>query len=87
MKIKEGFILKEVADSYIVVPVGDNLVDFSAMVTVNEVGSFIWQKLSVGSDIEELIKAITLEYEVDQATATTDVNEFIDKLKEINVLE
>ena len=46
MKIREGFILKEIAGSYVVVPVGDDLVDFSLMITINETGAFLWNCLS-----------------------------------------
>ena len=33
MKINPGFVLKDIAGSFVVVPTGDNLVDFSAMIT------------------------------------------------------
>ena len=52
MKLKEGFMLKEVAGSYIVIPVGQ--VDFTAMITVNETGAFLWEQLMDGSGVEEL---------------------------------
>ena len=50
MKIKEGFILKEIAGSYVVVPVGDDLVDFSLMITTNETGAFLFNLISEGKD-------------------------------------
>lgn len=43
MKINDGFSLRKVADSYVIIPVGDNLVDFSAMITINETGAFLWK--------------------------------------------
>ena len=45
MKIKEGYLLREVAGSNIVVPVGSGNMDFSGVITLNEVGSFIWKQL------------------------------------------
>ena len=45
MKIQPGFTLKEVADSFVIVPTGSNIVDFSAMITINETGAFLWECL------------------------------------------
>ena len=45
MKIKDGFILRKVADSYIAVATGEESVNFNAMVTTNETGAFLWEKL------------------------------------------
>ena len=46
MKLKEGFLLREVAGSNIVVPVGKAELDFGGMLTLNPVGAFIWNQLS-----------------------------------------
>ena len=46
MKIKDGFVIRNVADTFVVVPVGDKLVDFSAMMTLNETGAFLWNCLA-----------------------------------------
>ncbi len=88
MKIKEGFILKEIAGSYVVVPVGDDLVDFSLMITTNETGAFLWNCLSTDKTESELVSLLANEYEgVDEATLKADVSEFVALLKENNVLE
>lgn len=88
MKIKEGFILKEIAGSYVVVPVGDDLVDFSLMITTNETGAFLWDCLSEDKTEEELVSLLSKEYEgVDEPTLAEDVSEFVALLKENNVLE
>ena len=88
MKIKDGFVLKEIAGSYVVVPVGQNLVDFSSMITTNETGAFLWQELQNGADKEELLKKIMAEYEgVSEEEVIADIDEFISSLKENNILE
>ena len=88
MKIREGFILKEIAGSYVVVPVGDDLVDFSLMITTNETGAFLWNCLSTDKTESELVSLLSKEYEgVDEETLTADVSEFVALLKENNVLE
>ena len=86
MKIKEGFLMKEVAGSYVIVPVGENMVDFSAMITTNETGAFLWEQLKSDTDIDALVKAVMSEYEIDDATARTDVEEYLRTLTDKNVL-
>ena len=46
MKIKSDFLLKKVADSYVVVPVGKATVSFNGMITLNETGAFLWETVS-----------------------------------------
>ena len=87
MKIAEGFVLKTIADSYVVVPVGENLVDFSAMITVNETGAFIWQQLEKENDIEGVVAAMCSEFEIDADTAREDCLEFIKILEDNKVVE
>ncbi len=88
MKIKEGFVLKEIADSFVVVPVGQNLIDFSSMITTNETGAFLWKELQNGADKEQLLEKIMSEYEgVTKEEALSDIEEFINSLKENNILE
>lgn len=87
MKIKDGFILRQVAGSYIVISVGGESVDFNGMITVNETGAFLWEKLAAGATEEELLDAMLGEYEVDEATAKTDIAEFLKLLEDGNLLD
>lgn len=75
MKLKDGFMLKEVAGSYIVVPLGQ--VDFTAMITVNETGAFLWEALQKDTTKEQLIDKMTAEYEVDETTVAEDIDKFL----------
>ena len=87
MKIKEGFLLKNVADSFVIVPTGANIVDFSAMITLNETGAFLWENLKNDVTEEELVRALMAEYEVDEKTASEDVAEFVAALTDKKVIE
>lgn len=86
MKINPGFVLKDIAGSFVVVPTGDNLVDFSAMITLNETGAFLWNLLSDEISIEELADAMCSEYEISKEEAVLDVTEFVETLKNKKVL-
>lgn len=87
MKIKNGFILRSIAGSNIVVPVGAASVDFNGMITLNDSGAFLWRELEKGSDADGLTAALLGEYEVDEPTARKCSEEFIEKLKEADCLE
>ncbi len=87
MKIKDGFILRKIAGNYIVVGVGEAAAGFNAMISVNETGAFLWEKLSgEGATKEELLEALRTEYEVDEETAKKDITEFLKKLHGGNLL-
>ena len=87
MKIKDNFILKKIAGSFVVVPVRSRAVDFSGIIKLSESGAFLWKRLENGAEREELIEALLAEYEVDEATASADVDRFVDKLREADLLE
>lgn len=87
MKAKKGFSIKEVADSFVIVPVGERLVDFSAMITVNDTGAFLWEKLQDDISEDALTEALCMEYDVDEATAKADVAEFLEVLISKKVIE
>ena len=80
MKIKEGFILREVAGDSIVMPGGD--MELNGMITLNETGAFLWKLLATETTEEELAAAIVGQYSVDEETAKTAVHNFVEKLKE-----
>lgn len=88
MKIKKGFLLKEIAGSYVVVPVGEDLVDFSLMITINETGAFLWNCLAEDKTEQQLVELLKSEYEgaTDEQLAS-DVAEFVAILKENNIVE
>lgn len=87
MKIKDGFVLKEAAGSFLVVPLGSQVVDFCSIIKLSETGAFIWSKLESDTTVDAIVDALMSEYEVDKDKAYADVNKFIDKLKDANLLE
>lgn len=82
MKIREGFIIREVAGSFVVVAVGSAAKEFGGIINLNETGAFLWKALEKGATAEELVSKLLEEYEVDEATARADVDAFVKKLQE-----
>ena len=87
MKIKEGYVLKEVADSYLVVAVGNAVKDFKGIITLNETGAFLWKQLETGATKEQLLEALLNEYEVTQEIALQHIDKFIEKLTNAQLLK
>ena len=87
MKIKDGFILREVAGSYLVVAVGNAVKEFGGIVNLNETGAFLWRLLEKSSTEPEMVDAILNEYEVDRETAEKDVKAFVEKLTEAKLVK
>lgn len=86
-KIKEGFILREVAGNFIVVPVGAASIDFNGMITLNEVGAFLWKQLSAGATVEQLCQAVVDNYETTSEQASRDIADFLNRLSEAKLLK
>ena len=85
MKLKDGFIMRTVAGETVVLPTG-GVTDLDMMITLNDTARFLWERLIVGAEVDELVQALLSEYEVTEEVATRSVNAFIDKLKERDFL-
>lgn len=87
MKISKEFAMREVAGNYIVIPVGEKSVNINAMITLNETGAFLWRHLDEEKTKQELLDLMLEEYEVDNKTAESDLEKFIEKLEAAGILE
>ena len=85
MKLKEGFLLREVAGQTVVLPTGGEL-DLNMMITLNGTGAFLWEHLQEETDEASLVAALLGEYDVDEATAAAAVAAFVEKLCKNNFL-
>jgi hypothetical protein len=87
MKIKDGFMLREIAGSWIVVPLGQRVVEFNGLMTLSESGALIWKRMAVGADMDELVELILAEYDIDKATAEADVREMVAAINARGLIE
>ena len=79
MKLKDGFILWQVAGKTVVLPCDETL-DLNMMITLNDTGAFLWEKLQEETTQEALAAALLGEYDVDEETAKASVAAFVEKL-------
>ena len=81
MKLKDGFLVRQVAGQTVVLPLGGDL-DLDMMITLNDTGAFLWEKLQEDTDEAALVAALLAEYDVDEATAKQAVANFVAKLSD-----
>ena len=86
MKRSADFLLREVADTQVLVPLGDAMINFPGMVTLNSTGVYIWGLLEQEQSVESLTAAMMEQYAVDRETALRDVVAFIGKLIPIGAI-
>lgn len=87
MKIKEGFVLRQVADNWVVLPVGQASVNFNGMLSLNESGVLLWRALEQGGDKDSLVEALLAEYNVEREEAAADVDAFLSALTKAGCIE
>ncbi|MBE6673007.1 MAG: PqqD family protein [Ruminococcaceae bacterium] len=87
MKIKQGFVVREVAGKSVAVATGALSREFHGMVTLNGTGRFLFEELKNDTDVEKLTKRLTEEYDVDVDTAQKAVLTFTDALRRAGILE
>ena len=87
MKIKEGFVLRDVAGQAVVIAVGEASKEFHGMINLNSTGKVIWQGVEKGLSEDEIADKLVERFEVDHETAKSDVQRIIRKMQEAGVLE
>lgn len=87
MKIKDGFILKDVAGSKIVIATGDARLSFNGVMTFNSVGAEIFELLNGENTPDEIIEKISEDYGVSDDTVKKDFYALTEKLKKYNMLD
>ena len=86
MKQNPAFLLREVAGTLVIVPVGKAAAAFSGMITANATSAYLWNLLETEQTVQTLTQALVDRYEVDSAKAQADVEAFVQKLKMVGAV-
>lgn len=54
---------------------------------LNTVASFIWRQIEAGLGVESIIKELIVSFDVDEATAKTDLDNVIQQFTELKLLK
>ena len=87
MKIKENFALRQVAGTWVVLPLAAANMDFNGMLTLNGSGVLLWKTLEQGASRETLADVLTGNYAVSHEVALADVDAFLAKLLAAGCIE
>lgn len=86
MRIKEGFVLREIAGQVMVIATGEASRGFNGMIKLNQTGKDIWLGLQEHLSEEEIAKRLQEKYEIDEEQAACDTKAFLEKMKEAGFL-
>lgn len=87
MKVRSGFMLREIAGQAVVVPLGERVVEFNGIITLSESGAFIWRKLENEVSEKELVEYLINEYDIDIETARNDMEDFLNSMRQKNLID
>lgn len=87
IKIKDGFIVRRIADQIMAVPTGKRTSDIHGVIALSESGVLLWEALEKGAEIKDLTELLLREYDVDEETASRDAVSFVESLQKQGALE
>ena len=86
--MKKDFVLSQVGDSYVVVPVGGQYEKFKGVIQLNHTGAVIWEGLEAGMSREEIADSLLERFRgVDRQTALASVDHVVQVLREECIFE
>lgn len=86
MRIISGFCVREILDEIVAIPTGQAALRFSGVISLNELGRFLFELLNQEQTMDSLVAAVTASYDVDELTARSDVERFVQSLREKELL-
>lgn len=78
---------RTLGDKIVAVAVGQRAMEFNGMINLNSSGKFIWDCLMTDASIDNVVKKMVEEYDIDEKTAKDAAEKFIDVLRENNILD
>lgn len=86
MKLKYDFAVREILGEYVMVPMGEGALKFAGMISTSETGATLVGALKNQVSRQELLQLLLDQFEIDEATAAADLDEFLMQLKKLNLL-
>ena len=88
MKIKSGFVMREVMGQTVVVAIGDTSKSFHGMIKMNKFATEIWKGIEAGLTKEEIANAFVEKYsDVTYEKALEDTEAIIQKMLNAGIME
>lgn len=87
MKLRGNFVVRQVMDCVAAIPIGATALQFNGMIMLNAVSQVIWEQLTEGTEVDMIVSALTENFEVSYEEANADVLEFLDQLRQVQLLD
>ena len=87
MKLQGEFVVRQVLDDVVAIPVGQTALKVGGMILLNDVSRVIWNCLETGTTEEAILTAITDAFAVSDEEARADIAEFLDQLRSAQLLQ
>ena len=81
-----GFVFKEMGNESVIIELVNNVVNMDKVLTLNDLGTFIYTQLKEEKSIEELLTLILTEFDVDRTTAIVDLEEFLKEAEKMKII-
>jgi len=79
-------VTRKTGNEYVLVPIANNIADMNSVYTLNETGAFIWEHINGKRSVEEIISALTMEYDIDNTIASKDAFSFIENMSKYLII-
>ena len=86
MKISDQFILRNIAGDNLLIPTGPSALDVKGLILLSESGVLLYNRLKDGCTKEDLVSALTAEYEVSAQEAARDTEAFLEQMRQLKIL-
>ena len=89
MKIKEGFQLQNVCGEHIIIPAGEDNIDFSHIISLNPTAAYLWEKIAEKAEftIKDMVQLLLDEYEVEEDIALEDCKLIAERWAEMGLID
>ena len=88
MKIKDGFILREMCGENIVTAEGIEHINFNKLISLNSSAAYLWENL-IGKEfsVEDMAALLVEQYDIDMELALKDSEALCQAWKEAGIAE
>lgn len=86
MRVSNNYIFRRIAEESLLIPTGEAAIAAKGLIALSESGCLLYQKLKNECTTEDLVVALTAEYDVEEAVARADVEAFLDQMRQLNML-
>lgn len=83
----QSIVTRKTGNEYVLVPITNNIADMNSVYTLNETGAFIWERIDGKKNVEQIISALTEEYDIDFDSAKEDVFLFIENMNKYLIIK